>query len=300
MTEIPSPTSDATGPSGSVPFGYHVVALIDLLGQTSELAKWDYLPDKESEKLAFIEAVRASYGRVILWRKQFEERFGEWLDGRKLSEDKASRLPDHGKAYQKFSETTIQFLHFSDTIIAHSPLTNKSGCLNLWGVGGFLFTSGVLMLHALNEKTAFRAGIEIGMAGCFPDVPLYGPALASAHFLENKIAQYPRIVVGKKLVSYLQAHRQNAENNAPAQANKGTADLCLGWLSRDDDAHWFVDYLGDGFASVITRPEGWEKLRRGAAEFVIRELQRFKKEKDEKLVSRYEQLAAYFQARGLS
>lgn len=60
-------------------FGQHVVALIDLLGQSSELAKWDFVPTSNSEMERWLTAVKSSMGRVIQWREEFEKQLARYF-----------------------------------------------------------------------------------------------------------------------------------------------------------------------------------------------------------------------------
>ena len=67
--------------AGKLMFGLHVVALMDILGQSSELAKWDYLPPTSSPSASWIQAVRNTVGRVMIWRNEFEKRFRDLKAG---------------------------------------------------------------------------------------------------------------------------------------------------------------------------------------------------------------------------
>lgn len=62
------------------------------------------------------------------------------------------------------------------------------------------------------SKKAFRAGVEVGLGTELDNGEIYGPVLYKAYELESKVAEYPRIVVGKELINYLttlvNAHEQ--------------------------------------------------------------------------------------------
>lgn len=292
------PHSPKTDACDGVKFSHHIVAVIDFLGQAAELAKWDSLPTTPQEEASFLVAVRGTFGRIMVWREEFEKNFNMWLSVNQPPDWVADVAPDGGDALKEFQETSIGFSHFSDTIVVYSPIENRHGHLSLGGTCGVIVTCGTLMLAALNQKTVFRGGIEIGMAGCFAQADIYGPALAKAHYLESKVADYPRIVVGPILVSYLQTHATNPENTREARVNRGTASFCLRLLTRDPDGCWIIDYLGDEFCQLGTNPDGWQKLRSDAHSFVDAEYTRFAQEGNEKLAQRYERLQAYFHLRG--
>lgn len=284
--------------SGQVKFGHHVVTLIDFLGQQSELVKWDLLPETEYDEKKFIAAVRATFGKITIWRDQFEEKFKLWLDSRELPDSWTKALPDKGRAYREFAHTTLDFMHFSDTIVIYSPVVNQYGYANCGTVMAHLFTCGNLMLAALCQNTVFRGAIEIGMAGQIDEAGIYGPALAVAHQLESKVAGYPRIVAGPRLHEYLVAQAADPDNSAPSRTNRGIANTCLRLLGQDLDGNRVIDYAGNGFVDLATKKDSWQLLREGAHAFVKRELDRFRREGDQKLAERYERMAAYFRSRG--
>lgn len=278
-------------------FGFHVVALVDFLGQAHELMKWDYLPQNEEEANGFLPAVRNTYGRIMVWRKQFEKHFTTWLVPAGVPSWVVDPDPKDVETFQKYQQFSLGFMHFSDTIVVYSPLTNQHGYLKVDAVCSMIVTCGILMLAGLAQKTVFRCAIEMGMAGCFPETDLYGPALAKVHHLESRVADYPRIVVGPMLCQYLETHRQNGDQDAPARFNRWLADLSLRLLAQDTDGEWIVDYLGQEFQSLSRRRQEWGEVRRMASGFVTSELHRFRAEKNEKLTGKYARLSRYFESR---
>lgn len=288
------------GDESQIMFGYHVVTLIDFLGQQSKLAEWDFRPETKYDQQRFIAAVQETLGKITKWRGQFEKNFNIWRKARQLPASWTAALPDGGWAYREFADTSLGFMHFSDTIVIYSPVVNQFGHANAGTIMSHLFTCGTLMLLALCQNTVFRGAIEIGMAGQLAPAGIYGPALAAAHQLESKVAEYPRIMVGARLREYLCALAANSEDSAPASINRETGRLCRSLLGQDRNGDWIVDYLNAGFAKICTDSEGWAELRAGAYKFVRRERDRFQQERDEKLAARYERMAEYYQSRGFS
>lgn len=286
--------------SGQVMFGQHVVTLIDFLGQQSGLAKWDFLPKTEHDQQRFIAAVQETFGKITEWRGLFEKNFNIWLKARQPPESLTEAVPDGGRAYREFADTSLDFMHFSDTIVIYSPVVNRYGHANVGTIMSHVYTCGTLMLAALNQNTVFRGAIEIGMAGQLEPAGIYGPALAAAHQLESKEAKYPRILVGARLREYLFAQAANPEDSASARTNWHIGRLCASLLGQDVDGNWIVDYLNDGFAKLWTDSDSWGKLRDGALRFVTREYDRFEKKRDEKLAGRYKMMAEYYRSRGFS
>lgn len=290
-------TTNTNDSGGEVKFGHHIVTLIDFLGQQRELAKWDFLPETEYDKREFIAAVRATFGKITVWRDQFQEKSKLWLESRDLPDSWAKTLPDGGRAYREFAHTTLDFMYFSDTIVIYSPIVNQYGHANCGTVMAHLFTCGTLMLAALNQNTVFRGAIEVGMAGQIDQVGIYGPVLGSAHYLESKRAEFPRILVGDRLYEYLVAQTADPEDSAASRTNRGIANTCLRLTGEDLDRERILDYMGCGFAELATNKKGWEMLRKGAHAFVRRELDRFRGERDQKLGDRYDRMAQYYRSR---
>jgi hypothetical protein len=290
----------ADAPADFAMIGWHVVALIDFLGQSSHLAKWDFVPQSASQQTEWLNAVRASMVRVQSWRKEFEKQFSdteEILMGHKGARYR-SAPPEEQRQFDELRQHSLHHGYFSDTIVFYSPLLNEHGYLQVSNIAAFLGTCGPLLLQGLATKTVFRGAIEVGVLSRFPTGDPYGPALATAHYLESKIAQYPRIVVGSTLMSYLDAIEKSADEEASARVNKGVAALCRKLITRDDDGHFIVDYLNDTFARAGDDPAGWRHVQDTAFAVATSELERFRKEGDQKLVGRYERLVAYFKTHG--
>lgn len=290
-------TRSTNTPEDGINFRHHVVAVIDFLGQSSELANLDSLPQSPEQMERFVKAARRTFGRVMTWRSYFEKWLRIWADPGDLTPEFAARLPDGGKAFREFARIDVAFAHFSDSLIAYSPLENTNGVHNMGGVFDFLYTAGMMMLAVLADKTVIRGGIDIGVAGNFPQAELYGPALAKAHHLESKVAKYPRLVVGQALLDYLRAHSENPEDTPQSRVNRGMAARALSLLATDNDEQIIVDYLGSGARKLNPNPRDLAELRRRAFTFATAELKRFEREGDRKRTERYERLVSYFHSR---
>ncbi|MCO6438567.1 MAG: hypothetical protein J5J06_15860 [Phycisphaerae bacterium] len=283
--------------TGGVKFGHHIVTLIDFLGQQRQLEKWDFLPETEYDTDEFVAAVRATFGKVTVWRDQFSEKFNLWLESRSLPVEFAKTLPDEGRAYREFAHTTLDFMQFSDTIVIYSPIVNQYGHANCGTVLAHLFTCGTLMLAALNQDCAFRGAIEIGMAGQIDEAGIYGPVLGSVHNLESTVAEYPRILVGDRLHEYLVAQAADPEDSRESKTNREIAKTCLRLIGIDLDQHRILDYMGRGFVEFATNKDSWNMLRDGACAFADQERERFNEAADQKLADRYTRMCEYHASR---
>ena len=157
-------------------------------------------------------------------------------------------------------------------------------------------TSGVLMLAALKSKTVFRGAIDVGMLTRFPSGDPYGPALARAHKLESKVADYPRIVIGQGVLSYLDGIERSERRDPAIRAIQALATQCRAYMAQDCDGNWIVDYLNDAFAGAGGDPATWRAHQADGLEFIQAELARFQSSGSKELVARYKRLQSYFQS----
>jgi hypothetical protein len=156
-----------------------------------------------------------------------------------------------------------------------------------------------VLLLEFKAGTFFRGGIELEIASELGNGDIYGPALSEAHRLENEVAQYPRVVIGKRLSEFIhrKVHGSNSGTFRDLLLTRVNA-LCKGLVCPDDDGTMIVDYLGKT-ASDLSRFEGStgsDFVRRGMSR-IEEELDVAKKDGNEKLVERYEKLQAYYQGR---
>lgn len=281
---------------GGVTFGYHIVTLIDFLGQKDKLVNWDFRPITEDDMQKFIPPMQQTYGLIRRWRDFFEKNFKLWLDGLEPPDWTAS-LPDGGERYREFSDISVKFMHFSDTIAIYSPIVNRFDHANVSTVLAHLYTTGTLMQAALGSGAVFRGGIEIGMAGPIDEASIYGSVLALAHDLESRVAEYPRIMIGDHLNEYLAAVVADREDSPYVRANRRTAILSQSLIGLDLDERNILDYMGDGFVAIATEQDKLQPLRKKATQFVTKERKRFHASGNKKLAARYDRMYDYFQSR---
>jgi hypothetical protein len=288
------------GDAESLPFGPHAVALVDFLGQSAGLAEWDFSPVTDDQREGWLAAVRTTMGRVMELRERFSRACNDFLNALQTyaGSHPATAPAEVVAEFNRFRATKILFAHFSDTIIVYTPLLNEHDYWQVSNIGGLLISCGTLFLQALATGTVLRGAIEVGMLGQFPTGDPYGPVLASAHRLESRIADYPRIVVGPDVCRYL-TWLENLPGGQPAtSANRALADMCRTMLTEDDDGCTIVDYLAGPFLGEGTDAEKLREERSLAYRFASRELERFQKARDTHLAARYERLLAYLRSHG--
>ncbi len=182
-------------------FSYYLVVFIDLLGQRETLRKITSLPTNESEKEEFILLIKESLGCVDFLRELFQSYFQAYS-----AEDinDYNVPPEHRELFLASLKSEAYYYGISDSIVIAVPLTNKNdNCTAANGIFSALLATCGIGVAALSSEIVMRAGIDVGIATQIDDKEIYGPALERAHHLESRLAEYPRFIVGKELIEYL-------------------------------------------------------------------------------------------------
>jgi hypothetical protein len=273
-------------------YGFHCVALLDILGQRRKLRKLPRAPkeDEETRKL-----LAETAGHVLRFRdnlQTFVEQYqieGPILEG--LAVEARERI--------KAAKQSIRSRTFSDLIILDVSLAgDDEQFAPMVGVFGVLAGCCLLQGGALAEKRPIRGGIDVG-AGLNLNQnnnEVYGPALEHAHYLESELSDYPRILVGAELVNYLGSL---ARMEVPVGHNpmvKELANKCLRFLLRDGDGFWMLDFLGDQIAKLSKR-DIRGKLFKRILEYISEQQDEAAAGQNDKQASRYFRLRRYVESR---
>jgi len=277
--------------------GMYVVGLIDLLNQGKQLDGWSSFPDTPSERAEFIEALKKTVGRVANIRKAFKG-FVQNYPSKAERHPAHAHLTDAQRAeYRRLHDFELGCQNFSDTIVLYSPLAIPGGDTTVFGVWGMLLGTASVLMLALAAGVPLRGGIEVGMAiDHFPD-EIYGPVLRRAYLLEQHVAQYPRVVVGKAAMDYLHACVEDAGETKADQFNRNMAQDCLSLIALDQDGAPFVDFLGDPVYQLYQDKEDYREQAEKGHEFAKREHERFVHAQNYKLALRYAWLRQYYESR---
>ena len=209
--------------------------------------------------------------------------------------------------FKAMLKSNLKHQRFSDCIQAYVCLhTDKYHSNAVNGVYGTLLACGGMLLLSLASKKAFRAGVEVGLGTELDNGEIYGPVLYKAYELESRVAEYPRIVIGRELINYLtqlaQGHKQIPEQaKEDVELCKLMATRCLKMIVQDLDSVPMLDYLGNEFFQSINenpeRAKEFKEVVNLALKFVESEYVKRKKLGDKKLALRYYLLLNYFKAR---
>lgn len=282
----------------------YLAASVDILGQKEAFKDIEDIPtDEESEKklievskesIAFIEKFRESFDNLLTTEEI--EPIIEVPEDKKEIFFKLRQSSE--KKYQFFSDSMVVFVSLGDENY-HANAANSVFEI-LAGVGG-------MMLSTLAVGKPFRAGIDVGLGIELKKGDVYGPALIKAYMLESKAADYPRIVIGNKLLHYL----DGLSKKFPQIANQDEDDLefckiianiCLSMITIDLDGYPILDYLGEEFNKrILQKLEQSEKIKEEAFNFIKNEYEKKRNSKEgeesRKLALRYYLLLNYFKSR---
>ncbi|MBL7130689.1 MAG: hypothetical protein ISS45_04730 [Candidatus Omnitrophica bacterium] len=294
--------SDHT-PKGNINYYYYLVAFIDILGQKEAFQGLEG-QSLEDNHPRLIEAHKQTAMFVETLRNGFKDFFDAYTEEREPSVKVA---PEKMNQFKAMLKSNLKHQRFSDCIQAYVCLhTDKYHSNAVNGVFGALLACGGMLVLSLAMKKAFRAGIEVGLGIELDNGEIYGPALYKAYALENKVAEYPRIVIGQELLNYL-ATLANKHPQLPTQTNedvelcKVMATSCLKMIVRDLDGVPILDYLGKDFLKSINenseQAKKFEEVLNQAFQFVELEYKKRKQAGDKKLALRYYLLLNYFKAK---
>jgi len=278
-----------------------VCAFVDILGQKIELAKFEDLPIESN--LAgdpeFEELIDNTFRRVHFFHRSISEFIT------RMQAVAGKSIPGSiGDYIRRLTSTSIEIKPFSDGIFLAHPLTLDQETSPIHGVACMLGGCASAMLQNLATETAIRGGVEIGTIADIGLNVFCGPGVAEAHRLEEEVAKYPRIIVGKKLVSYILAtcemtaadasrlpHVTNPEVFAKVAA--AAARVCKEMVLEDYDGNYIVHYLSPRTLSSLGE-ELTGTLVKHARAFVVAQEKVWREEGDQNLLERYSHLLDYF------
>jgi len=275
--------------------GNYCVSFLDLLGQRLEYKNEGLLPRFESveEKEQFIKKLRNTVGQIDGLQRASDGLLKAALEYK--SPRREELQPDVKRIYDEIKEVRLKRQRWSDGLVYFVSLMKGDVKCPMGGVYTVLVTTGGLCFLGLAGKIPLRGSIDIAWAAELHEGELYGAAVAKAYELESHVAQYPRIVVGPRVVDYLITNMKDAASDIYSECNRGLAKLCYDMLALDSDGYHFVHYLGDVFHKIATKGLHQE-LYQDSMKFVLEQCKKWSDERNTKLSLRYSHLLSYFLA----
>lgn len=286
-------------PDNLAAFNY-CISFIDLLGQRDAARGQGLLPiiKSEADDSVFRSILRDNIGPTLQLQQDVEAMV-KAVSGNPDSPRRMSLSEKERAVYDEMQLKRVKTQYWSDGFVRFVCLGDQAIKYPLNGITEIFQFSGYFCLLGLARRHPVRGAIDIAWGVELPHSGLYGPVVANAYELESEVAQYPRIVVGQRVVDFLEAHLANTSDDPFGRVNRIWAELCRGMLFKDVDGYWIVHYLGDAFQVSVTNTTHsyWHDKART---FVVEQLEEHRKSLDKKLAFRYSQLLHYFDAHASS
>jgi hypothetical protein len=287
-------------------FQHYIVSYIDVLGQRDKLVKLEELLDNQAKGESLIKANRQTID-VIKQLRNDCTKFWEKQSRSALKEQWYRNFTEEQKAqFKKFRYGDIKFRYISDGIIIYAPLAMTQGEQRVQDILSIISGVAFLILRSLAYNVAIRGAVELGWATKIEVWPkkkeyadIYGPILTRTHYIEDQIAKYPRIVVGERLIKYLELRLQldiEETDNPQERFNKICTEQCRLLICEDTDGQFIVDFLGEYMQKDIDLSNAKSLVSLGY-QFVKQEYLRYKQARDSKMSFRYDYLMSYFLGR---
>jgi hypothetical protein len=276
-----------------ITFNY-CVCFIDLLGQMNEYKDQGLVPQfvTKEEREAFNKKIKRTIGSIIKLQKDAEN----FMNALSRPSRRKDNLPQHlHDTYDQMMRCNVKSQRWSDGLVYFACLGDQdvrcpvNSPFNLFGLAGSMIFLG------LARGQPIRGAIDISWGVELHHRELYGAVIAKAYELESNVAKYPRIIVSDRTIRYLETYRQIQDNDVYSMCNRQLAEMCINMLTEDVDGFVMINYLGDAFKEYISK-NMHNELYRKAFEFVQKEWERHRRERNVKLSFRYSHLHSYFMA----
>ncbi len=272
---------------------YHLIAYLDILGQSKELLRLNKLPSTPQEEAETADILNNTAGYVMSLRKYFMQ----YYRATSCTTSILNSLPENKRELAKsLRKIEAEWKGFSDSITIDITLDNADDhCTSMNGIYASLFAICGISILALVSKKPLRGGIDIGIATPITKKEIYGPALVRAIKLECEKADYPRILVGESVWNYLSFIENQNFTTLQGKMAKEHAMASKSFIITDEDGYRMLDIIGQ---SVHSLPN---IFRLGFIEdgykFILETQKMFKESNDDKLYQRYTRLRKYMESR---
>jgi CYTH domain-containing protein len=227
---------------------FHIVALVDLLGQSTKLERFGGIPKTPREKKAFGRLMLATFGTVNRFRERIVLLNTSSPQTHTVPDEVGKKLsPRQLRLLSDISEPAVGYQFFTDLALLKIDLSGQTGYGPLVSLYGLFRQLGLLMLTQLAEGVLFRGAVEAGICAELDENDLYGQAVGRAYALESRTAVYPRIVVGEHLIDYVKSFSEKRLAKDERMIGKAYADIIDRCLMKDADDVFVLSYLDPVF-----------------------------------------------------
>ena len=165
------------------------------------------------------------------------------------------------------------------------------------GVYGLITSLSTLALLGLARGQPIRGGIDVAWATEIRPGQVYGCAVAKAYELESEVAKYPRIVVGPRVVEYLQQYGMLRPRTIYEDLSRQLSAVTIRFIATDTDGAFILDYLGPMYRSQFSG-RAYDDMCAAARTFVTDSVKKWRQSGNDALLERYNLLDAYFTRNG--
>ena len=298
-SRVPSTRSSAPD-KGEFSVQWYAVAFVDLLGASNAFEGLDDAFHPGLDKTEVVAAVHRAIWPISWLRTAFEDDFVR-EPGPELRLESSKRLSDsEQQRLKRFLETEIVFQAFSDCLLLSVPLAESGRHVPIQSVetlmGGCAALAPTVMASGpeMHEgaAVALRGAVELGVGTEYFPGEVMSAGLVRSHALEQGVARWPRVVVGARLLEYLQAHAGLRGSGQEDKFMREMAGRALSIVAEDDDGVPFLHYL----APVLRERLGssYEFVLRHACRFALAEQKRLSGMGRQRQAEKYKQVVEYY------
>ena len=272
------------------------VVYFDILGQREILREMTGFPENKEEESIFIRDINNTAKTVDKVREWYKDYFDESANHRPDADLVSS---ENREDFIESQRTNVSHYSMSDAIVIAVPVeynNEKERCTVMNSVFVALCAAGGMGLLALSDETPIRAGLDIGLATELCQGDIYGAALVKAVDLEEKEAEYPRLIVGSELPKFLRKVKAQRTTSPFGTMAKELVEYCEEMLTQDTDGRLMLDYLGKRL-KITLRGNMTKEIVESAQKFALSQYQEYLKSPNSKLAARYFRLNCYFESR---
>src|SRR5207302_4002662 len=140
--------------------------------------------------------------------------------------------------------------------------STDEACTPITGVYGALIACDYLGLSCLAMERPVRGGLDAGLGLDIGNDEIYGPTLHRAYHLENRVADFPRIVIGDELWNYIGAVAGQVAATPLGRIAARLAEAGKSLVTTDKDGCRILDILAPRMAELWTAQYGVETFAR--------------------------------------
>ena len=223
-------------------YGFHCIALLDILGQRRKLQQLPRLPKKDDVTTKLL---AETVGNVLRLRKLLAACFDQYAKPTMY----LARLPRDAQR-TILQGRKVKFQGFSDLIVMQVSFGgDEEQCAPMIGVYGCIAACCMLHMIGLSTKSPIRGGIDVGLGMAITDNEVYGPVLERAYYLESELAEYPRILVGDELTRYLNEVEANSLTTPLGRLAQSLASKSKQFITVDTDGLRMLDFLANPWST---------------------------------------------------